>query len=230
MRGDLVERLLELKTFSRDAVLSPIAHYIAHAVLHSASSRCRCCRDDLCAAHLWSRSSRCYQERFRNAGHMINAAWRPPVLQKSHESMAAWTEIAGAYGAKGRSFLLSPCPFSHPSRATITALEHSFRRRYKLPPSSFTGRLPSRFSPMTRPNSTLVDVNGRYGYIDDIRDADPSLHHPYDILILKYMPGRDLAKKRKWAVHRRTAQHLKDVGAIPERVPWPLPPQDPVRS
>jgi len=76
-------------------------------------------------------------------------------------------------------------------------------------------------------NNGTHGVNGSYGYIDDIKDADPSIYHPYDALILKYFPNTDLASRTQYRTFLDLALSFEEDGEVPPHVPWPLPPPRP---
>lgn len=69
--------------------------------------------------------------------------------------------------------------------------------------------------------------------IDDIKYADPSKHHPYDVLILKYFPDNYITQllryehRLEYFVLLRDARALGELGSVPPKIPWPLPPPRP---
>ncbi|KAF2822194.1 hypothetical protein CC86DRAFT_358321 [Ophiobolus disseminans] len=66
------------------------------------------------------------------------------------------------------------------------------------------------------------------GYIDDVKDADPLLYHPHDVLILKYFPDAVLNSPARSNYHSHlTLARFYEKDGAPHFTPWPLPPPRP---
>ena len=76
-------------------------------------------------------------------------------------------------------------------------------------------------------NNGTHGVDGSYGYIDDLTHADPSLYHPYDVLILKHFPDTDLASRHHYRTSLDLALSFEKQGKVPPHASWALPPPRP---
>jgi hypothetical protein len=72
-------------------------------------------------------------------------------------------------------------------------------------------------------NSIWYGNNGSYGFIYDIKDADPSIYHPHDVLILKHFPHTDLTSRSQYRTFLNVALNYEEAGTYPPHKRWTLP-------